>query len=266
MVKRLITLLLFLLFALPAHFALCASTPGDIPEDAQRLIKAYPEERLSYLTLGSQSFIVAGTKRIPFSPGPLCPQNVHPDAPQDAPLCASFSQRYPKGAGAREPEPNFDPGRVRSEALLKALFGDSADSVRDSCEQVYFFGEYLLFNSRNGAAAALRRVVARLEKLVSARPELLQYIIPSAGTYAWRTIQDSGKLSAHSFGIAVDLNVAKGPYWRWSKPTSKAVLRAKEFYPQEVVDAFEAEGFIWGGKWAAFDYMHFEYRPELLLP
>ena len=30
------------------------------------------------------------------------------------------------------------------------------------------------------------------------------------------------------------------------------------------VDAFEAEGFIWGGRWYHFDTMHFEYRPELL--
>ena len=29
--------------------------------------------------------------------------------------------------------------------------------------------------------------------------------------------------------------------------------------------AFEAEGFIWGGKWSEFDLMHFEYRPELIL-
>ena len=31
------------------------------------------------------------------------------------------------------------------------------------------------------------------------------------------------------------------------------------------VEAFEAEGFIWGGKWSEFDLMHFEYRPELIL-
>ena len=30
------------------------------------------------------------------------------------------------------------------------------------------------------------------------------------------------------------------------------------------VDAFEAEGFIWGGRWLHYDTMHFEYRPELL--
>ena len=30
------------------------------------------------------------------------------------------------------------------------------------------------------------------------------------------------------------------------------------------VDAFEAEGFIWGGRWYHFDSLHFEYRPELI--
>jgi hypothetical protein len=43
------------------------------------------------------------------------------------------------------------------------------------------------------------------------------------------------------------------------------VKSAREGYPQAIVDAFEAEGFIWGGKWHSFDFMHFEYRPELLI-
>ena len=38
----------------------------------------------------------------------------------------------------------------------------------------------------------------------------------------------------------------------------------KNRYPQAIVDAFEAEGFIWGGRWYHYDTMHFEYRPELL--
>ncbi len=40
----------------------------------------------------------------------------------------------------------------------------------------------------------------------------------------------------------------------------------KNRVPQAVVDAFEAEGFIWGGRWKHYDTMHFEYRPELLSP
>lgn len=29
-----------------------------------------------------------------------------------------------------------------------------------------------------------------------------------------------------------------------------------------VVEAFEREGFVWGGRWNQFDTFHFEYRPE----
>ena len=41
------------------------------------------------------------------------------------------------------------------------------------------------------------------------------------------------------------------PYRRWIPPKA-------------VIEAFESEGFIWGGKWTLWDNMHFEYRPELL--
>ena len=96
-------------------------------------------------------------------------------------------------------------------------------------------------------------------------PETRGYILPTAGTFFWRTVKGSPRLSAHSFAIAVDLNVKKGIYWQWVKAGSEAMVeRVRTAYPQAVVEAFEAEGFIWGGKWAAFDLMHFEYRPELL--
>ena len=36
-------------------------------------------------------------------------------------------------------------------------------------------------------------------------------------------------------------------------------------YPKELVRVMEDRGFIWGGKWAHFDYLHFEYRPELIV-
>ena len=39
--------------------------------------------------------------------------------------------------------------------------------------------------------------------------------------------------------------------------------RWRNRFPQAIVDAFEAEGFIWGGRWYHYDTMHFEYRPEL---
>ena len=77
--------------------------------------------------------------------------------------------------------------------------------------------------------------------------------------------------SLHAFGVAVDFALPRqlGRYWRWSGckedkhcPYPEAVLRDAQM--QDVVRAFEQEGFIWGGKWAHYDTLHFEYRPELV--
>jgi hypothetical protein len=38
----------------------------------------------------------------------------------------------------------------------------------------------------------------------------------------------------------------------------------KTFPDGTIINAFEKEGFIWGGKWVIYDNMHFEYHPELI--
>ena len=82
------------------------------------------------------------------------------------------------------------------------------------------------------------------------------------GTLNWRVIEGTQRLSAHSFAIAIDLNPGQSGYWRWRVEGNHVDIR-KEF-PQSIVTIFEAQGFIWGGKWYHYDLMHFEYRPELL--
>ena len=42
------------------------------------------------------------------------------------------------------------------------------------------------------------------------------------------------------------------------------LLALQTSYPTEIIEAFEKQGFIWGGKWYHYDIMHFEYRPELM--
>jgi hypothetical protein len=107
----------------------------------------------------------------------------------------------------------------------------------------------------------LGRVAARLEKELPEHPEWKAYLQDLGGTFNWRTVAGTSQLSAHSFGIAIDLNPAHGAYWRWSKfDPSDMSFRLR--FPAGIVEAFEAEGFIWGGKWWAYDLMHFEYRPE----
>ena len=80
----------------------------------------------------------------------------------------------------------------------------------------------------------------------------------------WRVIAGTRRLSVHSFAAAIDVSPKGNPYWR-DFPPGTNILPTRQGFPPAVVAAFEAEGFIWGGKWSEFDLMHFEYRPELIL-
>ncbi|MBL8950037.1 MAG: M15 family metallopeptidase, partial [Myxococcaceae bacterium] len=155
-----------------------------------------------------------------------------------------------------------DPGRARIDPLFKATYGSSWREVMSHLAKVKFFGTRYPFHER--AAAALERVTVRLEAAAKADPKLLPYFKGLGGTWHWRRIARSRALSTHAFGIAIDLNVERSNYWRWQRP--KKPLKWVNRYPQSIVDAFEAEGFIWGGRWIHYDTMHFEYRPELIDP
>lgn len=155
-----------------------------------------------------------------------------------------------------------DPGRRRVEPLFYATYGATRGAVSERMTRVRFFGIRYAFHER--AAPALERVVERLQAAAKEDPKLMPFFTDIGGTFQWRTIARSKALSTHAWGIAIDLNVERGYYWRWQRP--KLPLRWRNKVPQVVVDAFEAEGFIWGGRWLHYDTMHFEYRPELLDP
>jgi hypothetical protein len=155
-----------------------------------------------------------------------------------------------------------EPGRVRVEQLFRATYGSTREQVNAQLTYVPFFGLRYPFHDK--AAPALARVVARLKPVLKAKPALAPFVQDIGGTWIWRRISRSKNLSAHAWGIAIDINVERSAYWRWTRRGEP--LKWQNRIPQEVVDAFEAEGFIWGGRWVHYDTMHFEYRPELLSP
>ncbi len=92
--------------------------------------------------------------------------------------------------------------------------------------------------------------------------------------YHWREIRDTSGRSFHSLGLAIDIlprNAGgKAIYWNWERNAGNerwmlTPLSRRWMPPEAVIDIFEEEGFIWGGKWGIWDNMHFEYRPELLV-
>lgn len=172
----------------------------------------------------------------------------------------SLSQLYPLGACERAPEVDFDPGRIRSDALMMRLYGRSARAVEADLVPVTWFGGTVRVTKRQGAAAALERV----RDALAGRPALARYLAPSAGTFNWRKVAGAANMSVHSFGAAIDLNTKFADYWVWAGGKPGNVPSHRNRYPLEIVAAFEAEGFIWGGRWYHYDTMHFEYRPELI--
>ncbi|HOV93759.1 MAG TPA: M15 family metallopeptidase [Spirochaetales bacterium] len=98
--------------------------------------------------------------------------------------------------------------------------------------------------------------------------------ISSIDGYSWRQIRDTSGMSFHSMGLAIDILPRgwqnKVVYWNWEKNKGKddwmlIPLEGRWAPPDLVVDMFEKEGFVWGGKWTVWDNMHFEYRPEMIL-
>jgi peptidoglycan LD-endopeptidase CwlK len=157
---------------------------------------------------------------------------------------------------------NYDPGRIRNEAFFKKMYGGTQSQASAALVSApWVTGEPALrITHVNGVNKALQSVVKELEQM----PAMRKYLTTPGGTFNWRTIAGTTRLSAHSFGMAVDINVQYSDYWRWSPEfkAGKALVYHNQI-PMDIVRVFERHGFIWGGKWYHYDTMHFEYRPEL---
>lgn len=162
--------------------------------------------------------------------------------------------------------PWFDPGRTRNDAFFRALYFASREAASATMTEVSYRGTAasvpFVVTTRHCVAAQLSAALAEIETL---GPEMERYFRLVGGGFNWRNIAGTTRLSAHSFGIAVDFDTELGSYWRWSGRAEGAAGDYDNRYPEELVRAMERRGFIWGGKWHHFDGMHFEYRPELIL-
>ena len=170
-----------------------------------------------------------------------------------------FALVYPTGPIVPVTDEEDDPGRVRLEPLFRATYGANEREVSAALTNVKIAGHAVRFHRR--AAPALERVARRLDVLLRADPKLGRFFRELGGTFATRTIAGTDRTSAHAWGIAIDIDTSMADYWR-NAPRGGWRNRI----PQSIVEVFEAEGFVWGGRWFHHDTMHFEYRPELFDP
>lgn len=174
-----------------------------------------------------------------------------------------MEQVYPLEKTEDLMEENFDPGRVRSYLLLNEVYGSSREQIEKNLTNVNFAYQNYRFNKNNSAAESLDKVSKTLLELAKTNNKISSFINPANGTFNYRIISGTGRLSAHAYGIAIDIASDKRDYWKWAtREQGKARLIQ---YPDELVKVFEENNFIWGGKWGHFDILHFEYRPEIIL-
>lgn len=235
--------------------ATALSVEDSIPEGARRIIEAYPDFQLAY----SDNHIV-------FPDGTRIVYDDHREKSflvmmDDCDVEDMSSMTYDKTV--QQPEYLADAGRGRCEQLFKKMYGNSEAAARRNLVRVSWFGQQLLFTNVNGAARKLEEVAAELAQY----PELRKYFDQSS-TFYWRTVRGAKRQSAHSYGIAIDICTKFSNYWQWSNRGAGEMdrIRYENKIPSQIVEIFEKHGFIWGGRWYHYDTMHFEYRPEFLLP
>ncbi|MDF3054362.1 MAG: hypothetical protein K0Q74_269 [Gammaproteobacteria bacterium] len=166
-----------------------------------------------------------------------------------------------------------DPGRIRYQPFFTKMYGASYETVQANLTTFPWMPK--IFSEKfpisvttiNGVDQKLQRISSALSELPATYHRFLSEPFES---FVWREIAGTNRLSAHSLGIALDINVAYSHYWQWDLETDKkpvhenTALIYRNQIPWEIVLIFEQQGFIWGGKWHHYDTMHFEYRPELI--
>lgn len=232
----------------------------DAPRAVRALLTAYPDAFASDPYDGTNIRLADGTT-IKVDDGRT---KSHTERLADCDIDDMFAIEYklPDVWNGDYPAFQSDPGRWRNEILFKKLYGSTEAAVRKQLTGVDWLGQRVQFSASHGAADSLRAVAAEL----AAKPHLRKWL-KSSGTFYWRNVRGANRLSAHSFGIAIDIAVASSDYWLWQARSADENARVayKNKFPREIVEIFQRHGFIWGGAWYHFDTMHFEFRPELLV-
>lgn len=236
--------------------------PISVQEQHLRaLLQAYPEQLIG---VEQGEIIWCDSSRMPFDRADVYEDFDHMLNRGD--LRAQMAQTYPSQAEISPPAPFSDPGRIRDETFFRNMYGDSKEEVRARLQAVPWLPssgtDSVMISSVNQVHEKLYAISLALDSLPDSLKQFVQP--PLGGTFNWRTIAGTDRLSMHSFGICIDIAVRHSHYWRWARKTEASTIPFQNSIPIEIVRIFERHGFIWGGRWYHYDSMHFEYRPELV--
>ncbi len=207
---------------------------------------------------------LSNATRIPYHTA--SPKHSWEEKINNADLATQLSQKYDAGGIETPPPYLFDPGRLRYQPFFQALYGKNQSAIEKNLVLIDWPSlkgtKKLQVNRVGGVDKQLYLIGQEIARL----PKKERIWAEGASTYCYRVIQDTDRLSMHSFGIAIDLAPTTTQYWKDEAASETDKIGYKNTMPLSIVRIFEKHGFIWGGRWYHYDTMHFEYRPELLHP
>ena len=246
---------------------------GDTPPGRKRfeieaVITCYGNRIESIETVGDEVVFLIGKEKIYYRDGKML---------SEAQLMRSeefdsIFYDYRKGSISINHDQTPFPAH-RSSDFLDALIGNTENKVRKNSQWVHFLGHRVYVH--HICVDPLIEIDRRIREHSVRSMDVRNFLKNIRVMYSMkrRHVSGTNNMSYHSYGLAIDIiprsYEGKHVYWRWSsvftEDWGRIPLSQRWTPPQLVVDAFEEEGFVWGGKWYYFDNVHFEYRPEILL-
>lgn len=203
-----------------------------LPVGIRRLLQAYPE----HLVRATANALVwhDGTV-MPYDDG-IADKDY--DALLNNPdLQDQMQKHYPKGRDFPDPTQTTDTSRIRYTPFFEKMYGQTREQVAANLTHVRWLPGTqkvrIAVTRVNNVHKHLQAVSDELEK----RPDLLKYVRNPGGGFNWRSIRGTDRRSAHSFGIAVDINVKYADYWLWDREL-KRPHKYKNRYPLDIIEIF----------------------------
>ncbi len=233
----------------------------EIPVHARKLLNVYPDQIVGFK---NNHFVFRDGSTMIYDDGQKknCQELIdNPDIEDQ------FTYPYEgKNYNSKQPHKNFDPGRIRNEYFFKKIYGNSKNEVEKKLVEINWCPKLVNQKIKVTTVNEIDKIFKKISQELDNQKDLKVYISNIGGTFNWRKIAGTNRLSMHSFGMTIDINVKYANYWQWDCKCKNedTLLSFKNKIPETIVAIFEKYGFIWGGKWYHYDTMHFEYRPELL--
>src|SRR5471030_2270620 len=172
----------------------------ELKQDILILMLAYPEhivgvEKKSndeiYLIMKSCNKIIYDDKK----------EKNHEEKLANPDIQDMLEQDYPLIRSTEIMNKAFDQGRARHYELFNEVYGNSKAAIEKNLINLKYGYTNYQFNSKNKANTSLEAALKELMPLAKTRGDIGSILYPSSGTYNYRVISGTGRLSPHSYGI-----------------------------------------------------------------